>query len=130
MAIESYRDLRVWQSAMDLAEDAYRFTLKMPDSEKFGMISQMRRCAASVPANIAEGYGRGSRKSYLQFLKIARGSLRELETHILLAQRVGLSNDLDANSILASADTAARMLGALIKSLEAGREPASRLTSI
>ena len=128
MAIESYRDLRVWQSAMDLAEEAYRISLGMPDSEKFGMISQIRRSAASVPANIAEGYGRGSSKSYLQFLKVALGSLREFETHILLAQRVGLSNDREANSILASADAVARMLGALIKSIEARSRSLARLT--
>jgi four helix bundle protein len=111
---------------MDLAEEAYRISLVMPDSEKFGMISQIRRSAASVPANIAEGYGRGSSKSYLQFLKVARGSLREFETHILLAQRVGLSNDREASSILASAETVARMLGALIKSIEARSRSASR----
>jgi four helix bundle protein len=128
--IRSYRDLKVWQLAMDLAESAYRQSQDMPRAELYGMVSQIRRSAVSVPANIAEGYGRGSRKSYLQFLKIARGSLRELETHILLAQRVGLSNDLDANSILASADTVARMLGALIKSIEASSGAASRLTSI
>jgi len=111
---------------MDLAEHAYRFTLGMPDSEKFGMISQMRRCAASVPANIAEGYGRGSSKSYLQFLRTARGSLRELETHILLSQRVGLSSAHAASNFLAAADAVAGMLGALIKAVEARGRPALR----
>jgi four helix bundle protein len=87
--IESYRDLLVWQLAMDVAEDVYRVSIHAPADWRYAMANQMVRAAASVPANIAEGYGRDSTGSYLQFLKIARGSLKELETHLLLGQRVG-----------------------------------------
>ena len=75
---------------MDLAEACYRLTANFPKDETFGLTSQLRRASVSVPANIAEGYGRDSRGSYTQFLKIAQGSLKELETHVLLAERLGL----------------------------------------
>ncbi|MEI8701529.1 four helix bundle protein [Mesorhizobium sp. ISC15] len=88
--IESYRDLKVWQSAMVLAEDCYRLTKGFPKEEIYGMTSQVRRSAVSIAANIAEGYGRENRGSFVQFLRMAQGSLKELETHILLACRVGL----------------------------------------
>ena len=88
--IRSYRDLKVWQLAMDLAEESYRISQTMPITETYGLTSQIRRSAASIPANIAEGYGRESTGSYVHFLKTARGSLRELETHVLLAQRIGM----------------------------------------
>jgi len=88
--ITDYKDLTVWRSAMSLCEAVYSVTRDMPSDEKFGLTSQMRRAAVSVPANIAEGYGRGSRQDYLRFVKIARGSAAELETELLLAQRMGL----------------------------------------
>ena len=87
--IQSYRDLKVWQQAMDLAEKCYRLTRQFPKDELYGMTSQVRRSAASVAANIAEGHGRNSRGEYIQFLRVAQGSLKELETHLILAVRVG-----------------------------------------
>ena len=90
-SIQSYRDLRVWQEAMTLAEMCYRLTKIFPKEEVYGMTSQIRRAAASVPANIAEGYGRESRAEYIRFLRIAQGSLKEVETHLILSERVRLA---------------------------------------
>jgi four helix bundle protein len=85
--MRNYEKLRVWQAGMELADVAYQLTRTMPDTERFGLISQIRRAAVSVPANIAEGYGRGSGKDFLRFLRIARGSLFELETLIRISER-------------------------------------------
>ena len=120
--IRSYRDLKVWQRAMDLAETCYRTTRRFPKDELYGMVSQIRRAAASVPANIAEGHGRNSRGEYIQFLRIAQGSLKELETHALLAQRIGLAEEKVVRGILDEAEVLGKMLRALIRSLQAGRE--------
>ena len=90
MGLQSYRDLEVWQVGMDLAEQCYLTTRTFPRDELFGMTSQIRRAAGSIPANIAEGQGRESTKEFLHFLSIARGSLREVETHLILCCRVGL----------------------------------------
>ena len=81
-AFQSYRDLVVWQASMTLAEDCYRVTRRFPKEETFGMTSQIRRAAASIPANIAEGHGRESTGSFIQFLRVAQGSTKELETHL------------------------------------------------
>src|SRR2546421_9349556 len=91
--IRSYRDLRVWKEAMNLAEAACRLTGQFPKHEIYGFTAQIRRAAASVPANIAEGYGRESRGAYVQFLRVAQGSLKELETHLLLATRIDLTSN-------------------------------------
>jgi four helix bundle protein len=87
-AIQSYRDLSVWQLGTDIAEHVYRLTREFPADERFGLISQLRRAAASVPANIAEGNARASTKEYLQHLSIAVGSLAEIETFLDLANRL------------------------------------------
>lgn len=86
--IESYRDLKVWQRAMDLAVLVYGLTAAFPKQEQFGLTAQSRRAAVSVAANIAEGYGRSTKAAYLNFLRIAQGSLKETETHLILAGRV------------------------------------------
>ena len=120
-AIQSYRDLKVWQQAMGLAEECYRLTRQFPRDELYGMTSQVRRSAASVAANIAEGHGRNSRGEYIQFLRVAQGSLKELETHLILADRVGLiSNGLIAQ-MLEQSEGLGKMLRALIRSLERGK---------
>lgn len=119
--IRSYRDLKVWQRAMDLAELCYHVTRRFPRDEMYGMTSQIRRAAASIPANIAEGHGRNSRGEYVQFLRVAQGSLKELETHLLLAQRVGLSTERDVGEILEKTEILGKMLRALIRSVDAGR---------
>jgi len=118
MTIETYRDLRVWRDAMDLAEACYRLTARFPADERFGLTSQIRRACVSIPANIAEGYGRNSKGAYVQFLRVAQGSLKELETHLLLVERLGLAATEAAEPLLASTDALGRMLWALIRSLE------------
>jgi four helix bundle protein len=116
--LQSYRELRVWQQAMLLAEMSYQHTRGFPKGELFGLTAQIRRAAASVPANIAEGYGRGNRGSYVQFLRIAQGSCKELGTHLLLASRVLGELDSRAEPLLDQADVVGKMLRGLIQSLQ------------
>ncbi len=118
MSIQSYRDLRVWQEAMTLAELIYRLTKAFPKDELFGLTAQMRRASVSIPANIAEGYGRESTGAYVQFLRVSQGSLEELETHALLAARVGILSEVDSANLLSQAEAIGKMLRALIRSLE------------
>ena len=118
MKIQSYRDLKVWQEGMELAEKCYLVSRNFPKEELYGMISQIRRAYASIPANIAEGHGRKTRKEYIQFLYIAQGSLKELETHLMLSKRVQLSPSDVINSLLNQCELVGRLLSALIRALE------------
>ena len=118
MSVESYQDLDVWQRAMALAEQAYVLTKGFPREEQFGMASQIRRAASSIPANIAEGWARGRTTKFLQFLRVAMGSLRELETHLLLSQRVGLASAEEIRPLLDSVEILSRQLLALQRSLQ------------
>jgi four helix bundle protein len=118
MSVQSFRDLEVWKVAMDLAAECYRGTKGFPKDELFGMTSQIRRAAASVPANIAEGHGRQSTKEFLNFLSIARGSLMEVETHLLLAHRVSLLNEATVNQLLTLSERVSQMISRLRQSLE------------
>jgi len=102
---------------MDLAAEVYRLSRSWPKEELYGLTSQARRAAASIPANIAEGYGRQSPASYIQFLKIARGSLLELEPHLLLAERIGQAESGSCEDVIRDATELAKMLGALIRSI-------------
>ena len=115
--IRAYQDLRVWRDGMRLARRCYEVTRSFPPGEQFGLTSQIRRAASSVPANIAEGNGRSSARDYVRFLAIANGSLCELETHLMLALDVGLLSPDDARSCLALAMTTGRKLRALAASL-------------
>lgn len=118
--MRTFRDLLVWQRGMELAEAIYDASRAFPQDERFGLTNQIRRCAVSVPSNIAEGHARQLRADYLRFLRIARGSLAELETQLLLAQRLKhLSQEHHASSL---AREVAAMLNALIKALEAKEE--------
>ena len=119
MPVQHYRELKVWQVAMNLAEQCYLATKNFPKEELFGLTSQIRRAAASIPANIAEGQGRQHTKEFLNHLSIARGSLLELETHLLLSQRVGLLNQTTLDSLLKMSDEISRMLSGLRRALEA-----------
>ena len=119
--ISSYRDLNVWQEAMNLGEAAYRLTASFPRDELYGATSQIRRSAASVPANIAEGYGRDSKGAYIQQLRVAQGSLKELETHLLLSARVALTSSEAIDPLLNNAEAVGKMLRSLIRSLEASQ---------
>ncbi|MEN9464611.1 MAG: hypothetical protein RL217_792 [Pseudomonadota bacterium] len=89
--MRKYQELDAWQHAMELSVAIYHLTANFPDNERYGLVSQMRRAAVSVPSNIAEGHGRDSELEFKRFLLIARGSLAELETQWLLAQRIGLA---------------------------------------
>jgi four helix bundle protein len=111
--VKSYRDLIVWQEAMTLAELVYRFAASLPASERYELSSQLRRAAVSLPSNIAEGYGRASPASYAHFLRIARGSLREIETQVLLAGRLQLAADSLTTPILEQCDQVGRVLHGL-----------------
>lgn len=115
--IRSYQDLRVWRAAMDFAVDAHRVAAGYSRGHSRLLADQMRRAAISVPSNIAEGYGRESAKAYVQFLKIARGSLNEAETHILLAERLGLIDSERAAGLLLRTEGIGKMLNGLMKSL-------------
>ena len=119
MSVLHYRDLKVWQVAMNLAEQCYHATKCYPKEELFGLTSQIRRAAVSVPANIAEGQGRQHTKEFLNFLSIARGSLMEVETHLILSQRVGLIDQTTLNALLKTSDEISRMLSGLRRALEA-----------
>ena len=103
---------------MDLAEACYLLTKRFPKDELFGMTSQIRRTASSVPANIAEGYGRDRKGEYVQFLRVAQGSLKELETHLTLSMPVGLMSDTGTRNVLEECDHLGRMLHLLIRSLQ------------
>lgn len=116
--ITSYRDLIVWQQAMALAASCYKATKSFPASEVYGMTSQIRRSAASIPANIAEGNGRENTGAYIHSLRIAQGSLKELETHVLLAETVELMQKPNAEQLLEACESVGKLLRALIRSLQ------------
>ena len=115
--LKDFKELLVWQKSFNVCKLIFEFTSGFPNQEKYGLALQMRKAAVSIPSNIAEGYGRGSRKDYVRFLWIARGSACELETQLLLARDTGLGN----NELLAKAtellNEVNKMLPALIKSL-------------
>ena len=117
MTIDSYRDLVVWQRSVDLAAAIYAVTQAWPKEEIYGLTAQVRRAATSVPANIAEGYGRDNLGSYQQHLRIAQGSLKEVETHLIVAERVGIATQESIASALAQADEIGRLLRSLIRKL-------------
>jgi four helix bundle protein len=118
VTVNSYRDLRVWQKAMDLVVASYEVAKQFPQSELYGLVSQIRRAAVSIPANIAEGHGREHLGDYLHHLSMANGSLMELETHFLLAGRLGYLNVEPMNQLLDHTAEVGRMLAGLIRSLK------------
>lgn len=91
--MHKYQDLKLWNKGIDLVVDVYKATAEFPKEEKYGLISQMRRCAVSIPSNIAEGAGRNSDKEFVHFLSIANGSSYELETQVIVANRLELLSD-------------------------------------
>jgi four helix bundle protein len=116
--IRSYRDLVVWQQSLELAKLCYFKTRSFPRTESFGLPSQIRRAGASIPGNIAEGNGRESTGNYIQSLRVSQGSLKELESHVLLAQAVELMTQADAEENLSKSDRVGKLLRALIRSLQ------------
>ena len=114
--IQSYQDLIVWQKGIALVECVYAASKSFPDEEKFGLTSQMRRCAVSIPSNIAEGFGRGKNKYYRYFLTIARGSLLELETQTIISERLGYLKS--PKEILNLIEEESKMLNSLLSKLK------------
>lgn len=117
--VESYRDLIVWQKAMDLVVAIYRETDGWPPSEKYGLTQQLRRCVVSVPSNIAEGQCRRSDREFAQFLRIAHGSLREAETQIMLGQRIGYCSIESESRYLERTAELGRLIQGLIRTVVA-----------
>lgn len=115
--INSYRDLTVWKRAMDLAQMIYALTKNFPKSEEYRITSQMIRAAISIPANIAEGNARGSRKDYARFVSIARGSTAELSTFLILANRIDLAPKNEIVPAYETSEEVGKMLTALHRSL-------------
>jgi len=117
MPVRDYRELVVWQKSMDLVEKVYRATGQFPKEEVYGLTSQIRRAAVSIPSNIAEGQGRSTTSAFLNFLSVARGSLKELETQILIAQRLGYVDDPTVDELTDLTAEVSRLLSGLTNSL-------------
>ncbi len=120
-SIQSHRDLKVWQKSMDLVVECYRQTDQFPKSELYGLTSQIRRAAVSIPSNIAEGKGRRSTGSYLYSLNISYGSLLEVETQIEIAARLNYLTDASSKALLARTAEVGKMINGLISALERQR---------
>ena len=116
--LKNYKELKVWQRSYQLCLEIYKITKGFPDEEKYGLTSQLRRAAVSVPSNISEGYGRKTTPEYIQFLYIAYGSTCEIETQILLSGDLGYINTGKLEMLNEGIREVERMLKALIKSLE------------
>ncbi len=120
--MHSYRDLKAWQKAMDLVETTYILTRSWPREELYGLTSQLRRAVVSVPANIAEGQGRQGSGEFLHHLSIANGSLHEVETHIVIAERLGYIEMAVSRQLAAQCAEIGRLMYGLMRSLRAGSE--------
>jgi four helix bundle protein len=118
VSVRSYRDLLVWQRAMDLVVESYQVGKLFPKSETYGLTGQLQRAAVSIAANIAEGHGREHLGDYLHHLSIATGSVMEVETHLLIAQRLSYVGDADVKPALEMSAEVSRMLSGLTKRLK------------
>lgn len=116
--IKSYKDLIVWQKAILLVTEIYSITKTFPDSERFGLTNQLNRAVVSIPSNIAEGWGRESNKNHLQFLRISRGSLMEVETLILISKNLNYINDQTFKIISDTIEEVGKILQGLIRSIQ------------
>ncbi len=123
MPVKDYRELIVWQKAMDLVELVYRTTAKFPKEETYCLTSQMRRAAISVPSNIAEGQARSTTRDFLHFLVIAYGSLKEVETQVLIAERLGYIRDRQCGDLVRSTTEVARLISGLANALRKRNSP-------
>jgi len=115
MAARNYRDLEVWQCAMDLCVSVYGHSSRFPTEERYGLTSQLRRSAVSVPSNIAEGQGRDNDREFANFLRIANGSLRELETKLMIAERLQYIDPQISQELLELSATAGRLINGLLR---------------
>jgi four helix bundle protein len=121
-SVRSYRDLLVWKRGIDLVEAVYRISAGWPASEAYGLTGQVRRAAVSIPANIAEGHGRGSDKELARFVAISRGSHCELETHLIIASRLQFLAETDFVQIQSLSQEVGRLLYGFSKRLRADME--------
>jgi four helix bundle protein len=119
--LKDYKELDVWRKSMEFTIEIYKLSRGFPETEKYAMTSQVRRAATSVPANIAEGWGRGSTKEYIQHLTIARGSLLELETHLIVARNLGYLGQTQLDILEMPLQDIGKMLNRLIASLRSLR---------
>ncbi len=117
-AVKSYKDLLVWQKGITLVKEIYRLTQTFPDTEKFGLVSQMRRAAVSVPSNIAEGQCRHTRKEFIQFLSHSEGSVAELETQLVLSVELGYCTLAQTQRVMNLTTELSKMLDSLRRKLE------------
>ena len=115
----SFKDLVVWQKAIELTLSVYELTARFPHSERFGLINQLRRAAVSVPSNIAEGYGKTSKGEYVHFLGHARGSVCEVQTQLLISEKLGYGSQQHRVAAAEQAEHVSRMLNALVAKLQA-----------
>jgi len=115
--IKSYKDLLIWQKGIVIVKEIYLLCADFPQNEIYGLQSQMKRASISIPSNIAEGYGRNYTQNYIQFLKIARGSLLELETQIIISKELHLVTEDKFTSIISLITEENKMLNAFIKSI-------------
>jgi len=120
MTIKSYKDLKVWQVAIDMVVDIYRLTGKFPRNESFGLASQIQRATVSIPSNIAEGHARGTSREFHHYLSITLGSTAELETQLIIAEKLGYLEQTTANEMLERIDKLGKMIRALQKSVKTG----------
>ncbi len=115
--LRSYQDLKVWHKGMELARLSYRLCARFPKHELYGLTGQIRRAAVSIPTNIAEGYGRSHRGDYVRHLSVANGSLKELETELILANGLEYIRDAEFRLVMQEADELGRMLRRLLQKL-------------
>jgi four helix bundle protein len=118
MAVQSYRELLVWQKSMELVRSVYEVTKTFPNEERFGLASQIRRAAVSVPSNIAEGQGRNSTREFLRHLSISYGSLMETETQVLIAEMQTYVTPQQSEALMLQSAEIGRMINGLVQSLE------------
>jgi four helix bundle protein len=116
--MHNFKELKVWQKSTDLAVEVYKATSFLPSDEKFGLISQMKRCSISIPSNIAEGSGRGSGAQFKYFLNISQGSAFELETQLIISNRLGLLNDELSYNLVEKTTEIQKMVYTLDRSLK------------
>ena len=115
--MKNYKDLQVWQKAFNLCSHVYQSTKQFPQDEVFGLTSQIRRAAVSIPSNIAEGHGRSNNKEFSDFLRISIGSCNELETQILLSEKLKYIDEKTSTTLQNECTEIAKMLHGLIKKL-------------
>lgn len=116
----SYRNQFIWKRGIQIAVNCYQVTQHFPQSERYGLTSQIRRSAVSVPSNIAEGYGRQYKKEYIQFLHIALGSLRELDTQLIIAKQVRLTNEKLFDYVISEVEEMQKIMVATLNKMKAG----------